>query len=434
MNEVCPRAGHRGLTRGAPCGCPRKGLRVRTRFLQKSSILFCRFGFCIPYLDTMATLDCFVFSFYKCLNWLYLGIFFSFSKIFKCILIFTKKNVIMELLTLHNNILKGVFPFMHSHCNISDELLQDFFQNGREAPWRAKKMQNEYLSMAYQKINPAKSQRLLECSTQLVFRKYETGERKLHSMNSCRVRLCPLCTWRRSLKTYSNNMRIVDYIHKNDKLYSYILLTLTVRNCKGDKLCKTIDELLYGFKLFSKTVPFKKCVVGWFRGLEVTHNVDPLSKSYDTYHPHIHVLLCVQPSYFTSRYYMSQKAWTDLWKRSLGIDYVPTVDVRKIKNVRDSRAVAEVSKYPVKDSEIIVYDDWDLTEDAVSVLDEALANRRLLAYGGKLKEVKNLLKLEDEETGSLVNIDGEATVPDGKFILEFYAWHTGYRQYIKGEL
>lgn len=323
---------------------------------------------------------------------------------------------------------------MHYDYITSSETLQDFFVNGREVPWRAKKMANEYLSIAYSKVDSAKSQRLLECSTQLIFRKYENGSRKLHSMNSCRVRLCPLCTWRRSLKTYANNKRIVDYLHSNDKMYSYILLTLTMKNVKAEKLSQSIDQLLYGFKLFSKTAAFSRCVVGGFRGLEVTHNVDIMSKSFDTYHPHLHVLLCVQPSYFTSRYYMSQAAWSELWKKSLQVDYMPVVDVRKIKNVQDSKIVAEVSKYPVKDSEVLVFDDWDLTESAVAALDYALANRRLISYFGKFKEVKKLLRLEDEENGNLVNIEDEAVSPDEKFVLEFYAWHTGYRQYIKGEV
>ena len=175
-------------------------------------------------------------------------------------------------------------------------------------------------------------------------------------------------------------------------------------------------------------------VKGWYRGLEITHNVDFLSKSYDTYHPHLHVILCVQPSYFNSRNYMSQQAWTDLWKRCLQVDYTPVVDVRKIKNVQDSKAVAEVSKYPVKESDIIVYDDWDLTVSAVDALDRALANRRLIAYGGIFRDAKKTLKLEDEENGNLVNIDDESVSPDADFVLEYFAWHTGYRQYVKGEL
>lgn len=323
---------------------------------------------------------------------------------------------------------------MHSYNNTSEMFLQDFFAGSRrEVPWRLKKVSNEYLSIAYQEIDSGKAARLQECSTSLVFRRYETGERRLHSMNSCRVRLCPLCTWRRSMRTYANNKRIFDYIAADGKKYGYVLLTLTMKNVRAKELSSSIDSLLYAFKLLAKTVPFKKAVKGWYRGLEVTHNVDPLSKSYDTYHPHLHVVLCVLPSYFTSRNYMSQDAWVQLWKKCLNVDYNPVVDVRKIKNVSDSKAVAEVSKYPVKDSDVLVYDDWDLTVSTVAALDKALANRRLIAYGGILKDAKKELALADEENGDLVNI-GDDVAPDSDFVLEFYYWHTGYRQFVKGEI
>lgn len=323
---------------------------------------------------------------------------------------------------------------MHSDYITQNEFLQDVFSTGREMPWRAKKMSNEYLSMAYADVDLKKAERLKECSTQLVFKKFADGSRKLHTMNSCRVRLCPLCTWRRSLKTYANNKRIVEYIHGGQKMYSYCLLTLTMKNCKAEELSEAVDRLLYGFKLFAKSKPFLQVVKGWYRGLEITHNVNYLSKSYDTYHPHLHVILCVQPSYFTSRNYMSQQAWSDLWKRCLQVDYTPVVDVRKIKNVQDSKAVAEVSKYPVKDSEVIIFDDWDLTVSAVKTLDAALANRRLIAYGGLFREAKKALCLDDEETANLVNIEDDSRSPDEDFVLEFYAWHTGYRQYLKSEI
>ena len=130
---------------------------------------------------------------------------------------------------------------------------------------------------------------------------------------------------------------------------------------------------------------------------------------------------------------MSQEAWVQLWRKCLNADYNPVVDVRKIKNVSDSKAVAEVSKYPVKDSDVLVYDDWDLTVSTVAALDKALANRRLIAYGGILKDAKKELALADEENGDLVNI-GDEVAPDSDFVLEFYYWHTGYRQFVKGEL
>lgn len=321
---------------------------------------------------------------------------------------------------------------MYLNNSINDLILQDDFY-GHRSPWRAKKVANEYLSMAYAQIDPKKAQRLSECSTQLLFRKYDTGEMKLHSMNSCRVRLCPLCTWRRTLRVYADNKKIFRHVDPDNSKYKYILLTLTEKNCTGENLSKRIDALFYAWKLFAKTKPFKQAVKGWYRGLEVTHNTDFLSKDYNTYHPHFHVILVVNKSYFTSRYYLSQAQWGEMWKNALKANYDPVVDVRKINNVNDSKTIAEISKYPVKDADFVIYDDWELTTETVSILDEALNNRRLIAYGGILKDAKKELKISDIESADLVHTDDEAPTMDDNFKLEFYFWHTGYRQYLKGE-
>lgn len=320
----------------------------------------------------------------------------------------------------------------HSTVLIKNQDSDDSFFRER-ALWGSKKLANEYLSLAYRDIDPLKSKRLAECCTQLVYRQYvDTGDMKLHTMNSCRVRLCPLCTWRRSLRTYADNKRMFDYLDPNGTKYGYILLTLTVRSVSAAELSKGIDEILYAFKLFSKMAKFKKAVKGWYRGLEVTHNVDFFSKSYDTYHPHFHVLLAVNKSYFTDRTYLSKEAWTSLWKEALKADYEPVVDVRRVKNIQGTKAVAEISKYAVKDTDYIVYDDWNLTTNTVATLDTALANRRLIAYGGVLKEAKRALKIDDSDNADLVHIDDEAAA-DGDFVLRYLFWHTGYRQYIESE-
>lgn len=312
------------------------------------------------------------------------------------------------------------------------EKLQDF-KNGKEIPWALKKMKNMYLAEAYKSFDEKKSARLLECSTTLVFKDFENGEKKLHSVNSCHVRLCPLCTWRRSLKTYYNTKRIIEYVEK-EKKYAYIMLNLTCRNVYGPDLDKTIDHMFYAFKLFTKSAQFKRAVKGYYRGFEVTHNIDINSPWYDSFHPHYHVLLVVNKSYFTDKTYLSKNAWAELWQRSCGLDYDPIIHVEKIKDIDYYGAVAEVCKYATKDADYIIYDDWDLTCETVKVLDQALHNRRLCAYGGILKKAKHDLKIKDIENDSdLVNLGDENVEPDCNFVLSFYFWHTGYRQYIKGE-
>lgn len=317
------------------------------------------------------------------------------------------------------------------------QVLQDISGTGSERPWREKKMKNELLAIAYDSINPSKANRLRSCGSYLAFREYPDGTKKLDSMSSCRVRLCPICSWRRAMRTYGNVREITDYISENYN-YQYILLTLTIRNCEPEDLNSTIDYLFESFNRFCLLKAFKQAVQGWYRALEITHNLEN-----NTFHPHFHLILAVRPSYFTSRYYLSQAAWRDMWARSARLNYAPQVDVRRVKNKTDEKgneivdlagACAEIAKYTVKDSDYIIPDDWDLTVDTVRLLDWTLANRRLIGYGGIFKDVRKLLKLQDEDTGDYINVgDNLIDVSDKNYKLVTYYWYSGYRQYISKE-
>lgn len=320
------------------------------------------------------------------------------------------------------------------HQNINrtldpDKVLLDVNpDSGKRRPWKEKKMANELLAMAYDNIDSRKAERLRDCARVLQFRVYEDGHKRLQSMSSCRVRLCPICTWRRSLKVYHNTLRIVDFLNEK-RGYNYIFLTLTVRNCSADELSATIDKLMQAWTTLFKRTAVITAVKGWMRSLEITHNVDINSESYNTYHPHFHALLAVNPSYFTSRDYISQAKWSDMWQQSLCVDYTPIIDVRKCYGT-DAQAVSECAKYACKSDEVVIADDWDLTMETVRTLDRALDNRRLVAYGGAMREAHKLLNLQSEEDGNLVNVGAEDSADDsGKYYIESYWWYSGYRQY-----
>lgn len=306
------------------------------------------------------------------------------------------------------------------------EILQDKSSSGRERPWREKKMKNQLLAFAYDEINKAKASRLRECADWLEFSVDENGEKKLSNANFCKVRLCPICTWRRGLKIFAHTKAIMDEM-KKDKDYSYIFLTLTVRNCKGENLQSLIDTMFKAWDKFIKRKAVGLTVKGWYRGLEITHNVNPLSKSYDTYHPHFHCVFAVNKNYFNNKEYIKQAEWTDLWQQSLKTDYKPRVDVRKVKG-DTAKAVSEVAKYAVKDADYIIPEDWDLTIEAVRLLDSVLHARRLVAYGGKFKELHNRLNLDDEVDGDLIHT--ELQEEKGEPIQRiYYSWNVGYNQY-----
>ena len=108
-------------------------------------------------------------------------------------------------------------------------------------------------------------------------------------------------------------------------------MTLTVKNCNAEQLSSEIDKLFHGYTKLMKRRNINKIIKGWFRALEVTHNTNRHSKSYDTYHPHFHVILQVNPSYFTSKDYLKHNDWIKLWRNVMNLDYDPEVYIEKAK-------------------------------------------------------------------------------------------------------
>jgi plasmid rolling circle replication initiator protein Rep len=316
------------------------------------------------------------------------------------------------------------------------EVLKDV-KNGKEQPWREKKLLTLQLADSYKRIGlKDKSFRVKYCSCELSFKvNNHTGERKLHGMKSCQVRLCSMCNWRRSLKIFGQVSKVMDYALQEQE-YRFIFLTLTCKNVEGHELSSQIDNMFYAFKKLMLKAKVKKIVKGWFRALEVTHNLDETSPSYDTYHPHFHIILMVNKSYFKdSKLYLSQEEWTSLWKDCLSVDYTPVVDVRAFKTStkkQTAKSVAETAKYAVKDTDYLIKDNKDLTDKTVMELDGALANRRLVAFGGELRKIHKLLNLDDPEDGDLVNTDNQEELRDDvQYSIEVYNWNIGYKQYVK---
>ena len=310
---------------------------------------------------------------------------------------------------------------------IVQDVLVDIGRNGKNRNWAGRKMANELLALAYDAIDTAKASRLRTCGSQLTFKIHSDGHKTLDSMISCRVRLCPICAWRRSLKVFNNTMRCLSYIN-DERDNAYIFATFTMRNCNGDDLKATLDTIFQALNRFFGYKEIKNAFRGFYRGVEVTHNTDYHSENYNTYHPHVHLLLHTKTAYW-GRAYLKQERFTELWAQALGANYTPIVHVQKTYG-SDARAVAEVSKYATKSADYILVDDWDLTIETVRLLDGALNNRRLVAYGGTLRDAHRALKLDDEDNGDLVDVGDTPNGIDGEYMLKTYFWHTGYRQYV----
>lgn len=331
-----------------------------------------------------------------------------------------------------------------NNLNLLYKPLIDFNSNGKLIDWQGKKLRTIELAESYRRLGEefkSKYFRVRDCGTFLEFKKYlNDNSMKLNQANFCKVRLCPMCSWRRSLKIYGQVSKIMNEVVKNEDL-EFIFLTLTTRNCEGKDLSDTIDNIFKAFNIMTKREKYKKAIKGYFRALEVTHNLNVMSDWFDTYHPHFHCILVVNKSYFSNtKIYISQREWTSLWKDVLNVDYTPIVDVRRFKDSNGKgieKSIAEAAKYSVKSDDYIIREDITneimetMTDDAVFILDKALAHRRLTAYGGILKEYHKKLNLDDMEDGDLVNTDNEEIREDLEYIIERYSWNIGYNQYLK---
>lgn len=245
-----------------------------------------------------------------------------------------------------------------------------------------------------------------------------------------------MCAWRRSMVVFSQVNDILHVATKGQKL-RFLFLTLTCRNVPSEELAPTLDKLFKAWEKLSRRKAFKNSVVGWFRALEVTHKMHS-----DEYHPHFHAILAVPPSYFKKKdKYITHEEWVKLWQKSLGVDYTPIVDIRTAKPKRKGQGmestVAEAAKYTVKPGDYIDPADEPGTDLAVHTLDNALRNRRLVAFGGLFKEIRKQLKQKDAEKADLVKID-EDGAPEGctceicGAMMEevTYKWHVGLKNYI----
>lgn len=274
-----------------------------------------------------------------------------------------------------------------------------------------------------------RSERIRSCGSYLEFTKsQETGKKYLVAANFCKSLLCPMCGWRRSRRRFYELSTVMDEVQKRNEKLVPLFLTLTLRNCAAnvEELSKTLDLVFSGWHKFTNHYTVKGRIKGWFRALELTYN-----RKTDEFHPHIHVLILVNRSYFSNGAYLSTAEWVRLWRVSLGLDYDPVCDIRKVKNSGERRKdINEMSKYTVKDADFIFENDDALTDRLVSVLSKSLRRRRLYAFGGVMKVIAAELKFS-EASEDLIHVGDETIRNDIAILIEKYRWHFGISQYVR---
>ena len=219
---------------------------------------------------------------------------------------------------------------------------------------------------------------IFNCGSFISFFADETLEKKkVNKGNFCKNRFCPLCAWRKAKKDSLKISILLKYIQE-ELGYEFIFLTLTAPNVKGSDLSDEIKKYNENFKKLTKRKEVLKITKGYVRKLEVTYNQER-----NDYHPHFHVMIATNKSYFKSRDYIKKKQWLELWKECMGDSSITQVDVRKM-DTRDSNAIAEIAKYGAKDA------DYMVSQEVFDVFYKALKGKQLLTYSGVFKDALKL--------------------------------------------
>ena len=251
-----------------------------------------------------------------------------------------------------------------------------------------------------------RGRKICDCGSFIGLSLTETDSYSVTSANFCRQRLCPMCQRRRSLRTFSAVSKVYEIANKSG--YQFLHVVLTVPNCPADALNKTCDFLFkQSSLLFRKSDDvhtkaackgnedikklrrnIKNSFKGVFRALEITFN-DKLDIDHPfAFHPHLHCLIAVKKSYFTSRDYISHEKLQNVWSTLTGVDNVQVF----IGRVTDQCAsIAEVAKYAVKPFK------GEITVDVLEVLHKALFNRRLIQTFGIFKDWMQIVGVSDLE-------------------------------------
>lgn len=232
---------------------------------------------------------------------------------------------------------------------------------------------------------------------------------KVHKADFCKNRFCPMCAWRKANKDALSLAIMVSYLQEeHDK--DFLFLTLTAPTVSADEVKRQIDKFNKSFKKMFERKELKAFVKGYVRKLEVKYDDQAFitkkmynqkqsyydrrglkfgddNPNFGKYHPHFHVLIAVNKSYFNKpEIYLSRERWLNLWQESTGDYSITQVDIRRFKKHQKGSEINELAKYSAKDR------DYLASSEVFDVFYQALKGRRLLVFSGMFKDANDKYK------------------------------------------
>lgn len=247
-------------------------------------------------------------------------------------------------------------------------------------------VENERINLTKKRVKA-----IVECGTYLQYATDKKIEnRRLFTANFCKNRYCPICSKNKSLKDAREVKIITEYLR--DSNFEFLFATLTAPNCQQSELKEEITK--YN-KALSKMLKDEKYnfIHGYIRKLEITYNNDSSSKSYGTFHPHFHLLIAIDKSYF-GRKYLSKQVWLADWRKAMKDSSITQIDIKKVSLGRKNnidKSILELTKYITKDFEF--YSDVDVFENFY----KGSKGKQMFAFSGIFRDAKRKLKNKELE-------------------------------------
>lgn len=247
-------------------------------------------------------------------------------------------------------------------------------------------VENERINLTKKRVKA-----IVECGTYLQYATDKKIEnRRLFTANFCKNRYCPICSKNKSLKDAREVKIITEYLR--DSNFEFLFATLTAPNCQQSELKEEITK--YN-KALSKMLKDEKYnfIHGYIRKLEITYNNDSSSKSYGTFHPHFHLLIAIDKSYF-GRKYLSKQVWLADWRKAMADSSITQIDIKKVSLGRKNnidKSILELTKYITKDFEF--YSDVDVFENFY----KGSKGKQMFAFSGIFRDAKRKLKNKELE-------------------------------------
>lgn len=250
----------------------------------------------------------------------------------------------------------------------------------------------------------------------------EMSVKRLHKTDACGNRFCPICTWKTAKKDaikISVMMEAVKVIEEKE----FLFLTLTAPNVSGEELRDEVDRFNHGVNKLFQRRNVKRVVKGYIRKLEVTTDQEKLitdelykrkkdyydlrglkvndpNPTYNTYHPHMHIIIVVNKSYFNRPAdFISKVEWLEMWRDCMNDNSITQVDARKVSDRGNSNAVLEIAKYSAKGSDLYH------SESVFDTFYMALKRRQLIVYSSMMKDYARKFKNGDLDEFKKVNED-----------------------------